>query len=74
MKSLNKLTITTFGGAAALAFAVGFGGIAAMPVDTTPAPPAHTSSNAAAAPTAAGSADAAVHQATLVGCISGLDC
>jgi hypothetical protein len=71
MKSLSKLTITTFSGAAALAFAVGFGGIATTPMGTTPAAAAHASSNAPVAPSTPGST---VHQATLVGCISGLDC
>jgi hypothetical protein len=71
MKSQTKMTITTFSGAAALAFAVGFGGLGASPV--TPAPAAHASSSVApAAPNAP--APSAVHQAILTGCIAGLDC
>lgn len=73
MKSLTKMTITTFSGAAAVAFAVGFGGIGATPNMSTPAPAAHASSTVApAVPTAAG--DGRVHQAVLTGCVAGLDC
>ncbi len=73
MKSQTKMTITTFSGAAVLAFAVGFGGLGASPVAAAPAPASHASSSVtptAPNPTAAGS----VHQAVLTGCISGLDC
>jgi hypothetical protein len=73
MKSQTKMTITTFSGVAALAFAVGFGGLGASPVVPAPAPAAHASSSVApAAPNAL--APSAVHQAILTGCISGLDC
>ena len=59
-----------FGGAAALALAVGFGGVGvssfgANPPATQPAP------HVASAPA---NPAPAVHQATLTGCISGLDC
>jgi hypothetical protein len=80
MKSLTRMAITTLGGAAALAFAVGFGGVGASPVGTTPATTAHTSSNVAPAPpsTAATggitSGGAGVHIATLTGCVLDLDC
>lgn len=71
MKSQTKMTITTFSGAAALAFAVGFGGLGASPVDAAPAPASHASSSVAPASAApAGS----VHQAVLAACISGLNC
>ena len=63
--------IALFGGAAALAFAVGFGGIGVSAANslgntptTHPAPPA-ASAPAHAAPN--------VHNATLVACVSGLD-
>ena len=73
MKSLTKMTITTFSGAAAVAFAVGFGGIGAKPNMSTPAPAAHASSSVApAVPAAPG--NSGVHQAVLTGCISGLGC
>ena len=66
MTSNKKIAL--FGGAAALAFAVGFGGVAANSLGNTPtthpAPPA-ASAPAHAAPN--------VHNATLVACISGLD-
>lgn len=73
MKSLTKMTITTFSGAAAVAFAVGFGGIGATPNMSTPAPTTHASSSVA--PAVAGApGNGGVHQAVLTGCISGLDC
>lgn len=72
--------IAVIGGAAAVAFAVGLGGVAdktvnstatattsspsAMPADPTPSVPN----------TPAGSAGAGVHAAILAGCVSGLDC
>ena len=72
MKSLTKMTITTFSGAAAVAFAVGFGDIGATPNMSTPAPAAHASSSVA--PTVPAPGNGGVHQAVLAGCISGLGC
>ncbi|GLE53335.1 hypothetical protein [Mycobacterium montefiorense] len=69
MKSQTKMTITTFGAAAALAFAVGFGGLGASPAAAAPAthaPSIVTPANA--------SAPGSVHQAVLIACISGLNC
>lgn len=69
MKSPSKMTITTF----ALAFAVGFGGIGATPVNA--APPTHAASSAPpAALPAPGTTNGGVQQATLTGCISDLNC
>jgi hypothetical protein len=76
MKSPTKMKIATFGGAAALALAVGFGGVGAGPVGNTPATTAHTSSHVAPAPApgAVANGGAEVHPATLTGCVAGLDC
>jgi hypothetical protein len=57
-----------FGGAAALALVVGFGGVGVSSLGDNP-PATHPAPRVAAAP-----ANPAVHQATLAGCISGLDC
>jgi hypothetical protein len=78
MKAQTKTKTKTamFGGAAALAPTVGFGGIGVHAATSAPTTTAHTSSSAAlAAPNAAtsGSADG-VHVATLTSCIAGLDC
>jgi hypothetical protein len=63
--------IAMLGSAAALAFAVGFGGVGVSPLGNTPTTTAHPAPRAAAAsaPAAPG-----VHYATLTGCIAGLDC
>jgi hypothetical protein len=62
--------IAMFGGAAALAFAVGFGGAGVSSLGNTPTTTTHP------APSAAAPANAApgVHFATLNSCIAGLDC
>jgi hypothetical protein len=59
-----------FGGAAALALAVGFGGVGASSLGDNP-PTTQPAHHVAAAPA---NPAPAVHQATLAGCISGLDC
>ena len=63
--------IAIFGGAAALAFAVGFGGVGVNSVGNTPTTNAPSAPSVAPAPAhpAAG-----VHYANLTGCIAGLDC
>jgi hypothetical protein len=74
----TKTALTMFGGAAALAVAVGFGGIAANTVaNALPASLPTTSGVTPALPNAAtpGSPSGnTVHHAVLTGCISGLDC
>ena len=62
--------IAMFGSAAALAFAVGFGGIGVSALGNTPTTPTHAAPPVAAAPAPASN----VHDATLTGCISGLGC
>ncbi|MCV7028366.1 hypothetical protein [Mycobacterium sherrisii] len=64
---MKKMTLTTFGGAAALAVAVGFAGLGAGTVSAapTPAAPAHT---------AASVAPAGAHHGVLTACIIGLNC
>ncbi len=64
MKSPTKTTIAMFGGAAAIALTVGFGGVGVSSTSTAPVHP-----NAAAPAAGKG-----VHAATLTGCVSGLDC
>ncbi|OBF12648.1 hypothetical protein A5730_03620 [Mycobacterium sp. ACS4054] len=67
MKTRITTAVAALGGMAAVTLALGFGGVA---VGTTAAAPAtHSSSGIAPAHAAAG-----VHQATLAGCVSGLDC
>ncbi len=65
----TKKTIAMFGGAAALAVAVGFGGIGVSSQDTTPATAAHPAASVAPAKGATPGVDVA----TLTTCISGLD-
>jgi hypothetical protein len=72
MKALPKTAVAMFGGAAALALVVGFGGIGAGPVGGASATTTHPSSSVTPAPTHA--ANTGVHAATLTGCIAGLDC
>ena len=60
--------IAMFGGAATLAFAVGFGGVGVNSPGNTPT--THPAPPAASAPARAASN---VHYATLTTCISGLD-
>lgn len=69
MKSQTKKTLTTLGGAAVLAFAVGFGGLGDGSATAAPAPatPAHAA--ASVAPVAGG-----VHHGVLTACIIGLNC
>jgi hypothetical protein len=62
--------IAMFGGAAALALAVGFGGVGVGALGGTPAPTHAAPSVAAAHANPAPN----VHNATLAGCIAGLDC
>jgi hypothetical protein len=80
MSSGTKKAMAVFGGAAALVFAVGLGGAAEETVSggTTAATPTASVRPAYPVPAApgqlTGSAVAGVHAATLVGCVSGLDC
>ncbi len=76
MKALRRTAVAIFGGAAALALTVGFGGIDLSPAGSASATPTHASSSVTQArPNAATPApDAGVHTATLTGCIAGLDC
>jgi hypothetical protein len=66
-----KKTMAMFGGAAALAFAVGFGGIEVSSLGNTTTPTTHPATSVAPAPAKAASG---VHIATLTGCIGGLNC
>jgi hypothetical protein len=64
--------IAMFGGAATLAFAVGFGGVGVSSLGNTPTTTTtHPAPSAAAAPA---NAAPGVHYATLANCVSGLDC
>ena len=63
--------IAMFGSAAALAMAVGFGGVGVSSFGNTTAPATHPAASVAQAPA---NSPSNVHAATLVGCISGLDC
>jgi hypothetical protein len=68
----TKKTIAMFGGAAALAFAVGFGGgVGVSSLGNTATPTTHPPASASQAPATAAPG---VHIATLTGCISGLGC
>jgi hypothetical protein len=62
--------IAMFGGAAALAFAVGFGGVGVSSLGNTPT----TTHSVPSAPAATANAAPGVHYATLAGCVAGLDC
>jgi hypothetical protein len=80
MKSEARKAMAVFGGAAALVFAVGLGGLAeetfsdgsTAATPTTSVTPAHSAPSVPGQLT--GSAGPGVHAATLVGCVSGLDC
>ena len=63
--------IAMFGSAAALAFAVGFGGVGVSSLGNTPTTTAHPAPRAAAAPSTAAPG---VHYANLTSCVAGLDC
>ncbi len=74
-ESPMKTAIATFSGAAALAVAVGFGGLGVSPAGGA-SPVTHPS---ASVPSALGTGSAPgghgeVHHAVLIGCIAGLDC
>ncbi|PLV53602.1 hypothetical protein X011_06580 [Mycobacterium tuberculosis variant microti OV254] len=71
MKSQTKMTLTTFGGAAALALAVGFGGLGGGSA-TAAAAPATAASVAPAPSNSPVTSD--VHHAVFTACIIGLDC
>jgi hypothetical protein len=67
----TKKAVAMFGGAAAVAFAVGFGGgVSVSSLDHAPA--ATTPAVASVAPAVAQAP--AFHAATLSACVSGLDC
>ncbi len=68
MKASTKAAIAMFGGAAALAVTVGFGGAGIGPAGGT----SPTTQSSSVAPVAAH--HARVHAATLTGCISGENC
>jgi hypothetical protein len=67
---IGNKKIAMFGGAAALALAVGFGGVGVSSMGDTPTT-AHPAPRVAAAPAHAAPG---VHYATLAGCVVGLDC
>ena len=68
----TKKTLAMFGGVAALAFALGFGGgVGVDALGNTTTATTHPAPTAAPAPTKAAPG---VHFATLTGCIAGLDC
>ncbi|BAX92853.1 hypothetical protein [Mycobacterium shigaense] len=74
MKSPTKMTMMTFSGAAALAFAVGFGGVGPTPVANKPNPPTSASAHVVQARAEAGSTGSLTQHAEFVGCISDLNC
>ena len=81
MKTETKKAMAVFGGAAALVFAVGLGGVAEKTFSggVTAATPSTSVTPAYSAPAVSGqltgSAGLGVHTVvTLVGCVSGLDC
>lgn len=69
MKTRITTAVAALGGMAAVTLALGFGGVPVGPTGGAAAPATHSSSGIAPAHAAAG-----VHQATLAGCVSGLDC
>ena len=68
----TKTTIAMFGGAAALAFAVGFGGVGVNPLGNATPPSPHAAPSATAP--APAKAAPGVQFATLTGCVAGLNC
>ena len=68
----TKKAPTMFGGAVALAIAVGFGGVGVSLLDNPT--PTTTHPAASVAPADAQTPASGVHMATLTGCVSGLDC
>ncbi|WP_167374025.1 hypothetical protein [Mycobacterium paraffinicum] len=62
-----RTAVAVFGGMAAVALAVGFGGLGVSP---TGAAATHSPSAITSAPSVASGG----HPATLAGCVSGLDC
>ncbi|HWF28297.1 MAG TPA: hypothetical protein VG327_07945 [Mycobacterium sp.] len=76
MKAPAKTAITMFGGAAALALSVGFGGVGVSPVGSGSTATTHRSTSMAPAhpDTVAPAGHVGVHTATLTGCIPGANC
>jgi hypothetical protein len=76
MKSQTRTAMKMFGGAAAIAAVVGLGGVGVSSAAGAPTAGHLTSSVTQAPPPSGGAttAGSAVHAATLVGCVSGLDC
>jgi hypothetical protein len=76
MKAQAKATIAMFGGAAALAVAVGFGGVAISQVGGSATTTTHPSTSVTPArpDVDALAGHAGVHPATLTGCIPGANC
>jgi len=76
MKAQAKATIAMFGGATALAVAVGFGGVAVCPVGGSATTTTHPSTSVTPAGPEVGTpaGHAGVHPATLIGCIPGANC
>ena len=75
MKAQAKTAVAMFGGAAALALTVGFGGVGVSPVGSGTVTTHPSTSVASVHPGAVAPAGhAGVHTATLTGCISGANC
>ncbi len=75
MKVHTRSTIAIFGGAAALALTVGFGGLGVNPAGDASTTTHSSSSVAPARPgPAAPGGGTSVHMATLTGCIAGANC
>ncbi len=69
MKVQIKSAVAVFGGMAALAVTVGFGGVGVSPTGGAATHPSSGSTPARTVATGAGA-----HLATLASCVSGLDC
>jgi hypothetical protein len=76
MKTPAKTAIAMFGGAAALALTVGFGGVAVSPVGSGSTVTTHPSTSVAPPHPhmVAPAGHAGVHTAILTGCIPGANC
>ena len=76
MKAQAKTAVAMFGGAAALALTVGFGGVGVSPVSSGSTATTHPSTSVAPAhpDVVAPAGHAGVHAAILTGCIAGANC
>ena len=76
MKAQAKKALALFGGAAAVALTVGFGGVGVIPANSPSIAATHRATSVASTPPRvdAPAGQSGVHTAVLAGCIPGANC